>query len=540
MSSMPALPKPASGWLAALVAASLMLSAGTLPAYTIGSPEVVKMVEDGLKYLEKSRRHEYTGGDALIGMTLAKGGYPASHPRVVQSVKRCTSARIKDLNNYELSLVILFLCEVGPKKHAGTIQPCLTELFRRQANHGYAWTYPSESAGDTSQTQYGVLAMWTASQAGFDVPVAHVERACDWLIRTQSPEGGFGYHPRDPGNYERLPQIDQSLSLTTAGLGSLYICADMLGMASAGPQVDVRSKLPPALVPVAPPGKEGPGRSRTIAPQYLTRAQSDGNQWMRKNYKIKEEKWPLYYLYALERYHSFRELAEGRKDASPSWYNDGVELLLVSQEKNGSWVLPVLESVGRDLCTAFAVLFLIRSTKKAIGAASEGRLRGGSKLPSNGSKMALYGGRIVAADVTRSLSDLMDLLEDQETDELKDLIDFSPDAKFVVDDPDAYQAQLEQLRRMASHSDFHVRMVAVKALAQSRDLDNVPTLIYALSDPDSRVARAARDGLRFISRRLEGFGLSPSSEPNDRRPAILKWKQWYHSIRPDAPLPEDG
>jgi hypothetical protein len=270
-------------------------------------------------------------------------------------------------------------------------------------------------------------------------------------------------------------------------------------------------------------------------------AQSDGNQWVQNNYKIKQEEYPFYYLYALERYHSFRELAEGRKEESPFWYNDGVELLLATQEKGGSWVfLGSLETVGRDLCTSFAVLFLIRSTKKAIGAASEGRLRGGSKLPSNGSKMALYGGRIVAADVTRSLSDLMNLLEDQETDELEDLINFSPDAKFVVDDPDAYQAQLEQLRRMASHSNYHVRMTAVRALAQFRDLDNVPTLIYALSDPDPRVARAARDGLRFISRRLEGFGLSPSLTPNDRGPAILKWKQWYRSIRPDAPLLDGG
>jgi hypothetical protein len=77
-------------------------------------------------------------------------------------------------------------------------------------------------------------------------------------------------------------------------------------------------------------------------------------------------------------------------------------------------------------------------------------------------------------------------------------------------------------------------MVAVRALAQTRDLDNVPVFIYALSDPDERVAREAEDGLRFVSRKLEGVGSFEAGPPSQRGTGIAKWKEWYLSIRPDA------
>ncbi len=77
-------------------------------------------------------------------------------------------------------------------------------------------------------------------------------------------------------------------------------------------------------------------------------------------------------------------------------------------------------------------------------------------------------------------------------------------------------------------------MVGVEALARTRSLDNVPTLIYALSDPDPRVAVAARDGLRFTSRKFDGFGLSDNPDAGEAAAVTEKWKQWYLSLRPNA------
>jgi hypothetical protein len=91
---------------------------------------------------------------------------------------------------------------------------------------------------------------------------------------------------------------------------------------------------------------------------------------------------------------------------------------------------------------------------------------------------------------------------------------------------------------MATNGSYQARLTAVTTLGRSRDLDNVPALIYALSDPDPRVMRAARDGLCFISRRLDGFGLPMSGDPADQRVAQAKWTEWYLSIRPNGDLIE--
>jgi hypothetical protein len=81
-------------------------------------------------------------------------------------------------------------------------------------------------------------------------------------------------------------------------------------------------------------------------------------------------------------------------------------------------------------------------------------------------------------------------------------------------------------------------------LAKARDFDDAPTLIYALTDPDPDVVREARDGLRRISRKLDGFGMPEKPNETELRQAIDQWKRWYRAVRPDAEfddwLPETG
>lgn len=104
----------------------------------------------------------------------------------------------------------------------------------------------------------------------------------------------------------------------------------------------------------------------------------------------------------------------------------------------------------------------------------------------------------------------------------------------IAKTPKALATQQQQMRRLARAESFEARMVAVKTLAKICNLDNVPILIYALSDPDPRVQLAARDGLRFVSRKFDGFGLSRDPSEKDVNAAIEKWKSWYLEIRPDA------
>ncbi|MHC4178891.1 MAG: HEAT repeat domain-containing protein, partial [Planctomycetota bacterium] len=91
-----------------------------------------------------------------------------------------------------------------------------------------------------------------------------------------------------------------------------------------------------------------------------------------------------------------------------------------------------------------------------------------------------------------------------------------------------------KLRRLAGDESAAARRVAVRALARTRNLENVPVLIYALGDADPGVAREARDALRRISRKPTGFDLPEQPTKADRRAAIEKWKAWYLAVRPDA------
>jgi hypothetical protein len=66
-----------------------------------------------------------------------------------------------------------------------------------------------------------------------------------------------------------------------------------------------------------------------------------------------------------------------------------------------------------------------------------------------------------------------------------------------------------------------------------RRLEYVPALLYAMTDPDNRVVREARDGLRFISRRFDGYGLKDNFTDRERYDAVDMWKQWYRSVQPE-------
>jgi hypothetical protein len=57
-----------------------------------------------------------------------------------------------------------------------------------------------------------------------------------------------------------------------------------------------------------------------------------------------------------------------------------------------------------------------------------------------------------------------------------------------------------------------------------------------MTDPDPRVRRAADEGLRFLSRKLDGFGSWDDSKPEQLEKVRLQWKEWLLSIRPNAEL----
>jgi hypothetical protein len=479
-------------------------------AYTPDSAEVQAMVKRAVRFIEthaSGGHYSRLGGTCLVGLTMYKHYGDADHPLVEAAVARCLSVREKGVSrfdsNYSVGIAIIFLSEVGPVAYRAEIETLLQALIDRQKPNG-GWGYADHATGDTSQTQYAVLGLWMAKRANIEVDSEVVEGVCSWLMRTQARNGSWGYQGRDPGNFERIKQGKETLSLAAAGLGSTYVCADMLGLSERD---DPSVKLPPAIRLVLSEEDKARLKRTSVSAPVLNRATQDGNGWFDRNFNIQAREYQHYYMYALERYKSFQERAENVTEEEPSWYNVGVEYLQETQAVDGSWrsceAGPVLDS-------SFAVLFLLRSTKTS-----------------------LWDGILTGPTTRREKDVLKQLLNDPDLDLQEILPDLEGVSKRLIrENPQA----LARLRRIAVGGPFEERKLAVETLSTIRDVDNVPTLIFALSDPDYRVAKAARDGLRFVSRKMDGFGMPEKPTKREYEAATVKWSEWYFTVRPDGEL----
>jgi hypothetical protein len=245
--------------------------------------------------------------------------------------------------------------------------------------------------------------------------------------------------------------------------------------------------------------------------------------------------WYYYQIYTLERYESFIEISNGSiKDKSPPWYNSVVDELRKFQGADGGW--SDRSRTRAPLSTAFALMFLIRSTQKAVFNISSGTLAGGQGLPSDTTNIRVDGTQIKGRPIAADITNMLDILEEDGADDLAEKS--LPEDLQLATDPKGRAAQLDRLERLVRGSQsWQARRVAARLLGTSDELRVVPALIFALSDTDPKVWRYARDGLRFISRRFDGMGLDaapnqPIPTPGDVAAAQQKWREWYKTMNP--------
>ena len=574
----PTMPRRRRGFLALILVCS---SCVPLAAYTPEDPEVQEMCRKAVKYLETvdTTRDEFTnrlGGECLIALAIHKyykkfggGKYGEEHPKVAAALKRCraTVGKFDTLGNsrtYDLGTALIFLTETSPVRDYGVIQAFTNELRRIQRPAEGSWGYLGGTVfgntnGDISQTQYGVLGFWSAANVGVDAGARPMERVIQFLARCQDPSGGWGYQARDPGSATRVGQTEVSLGRTAAGVGSVMVAADYLGFSKAPPEPGKEKEeeyvdIPPVFIPVL---DEEEAKQKKIKKRKRIRYKSkmpfdlpqrainDGNAYMEKNFRIAVGQWQMYYLYALERYRSFRELMENHFEKEPAWYNQGVEFLKKGQLQNGAFGGGFQEeSVGVEIGTAFGVLFLLRSTRETIRRVRKAQARkvGNFGLPDDVSEMQIGSDhRVRAPKVTVAMNEIMEKLSNEEDSKAFDEIIKNPGA-FAIGrmDPKRSKEYTQRLRRVLRSGTWQARIMAARLLGRQGDLDNVPILIYALTDPDPRVVKEAWAGLRQ-TRRLFGT----DRPPDPRRPqtvakAVKQWQEWYRSIRPDAGFIQPG
>jgi hypothetical protein len=534
--------------------AGILLAAMTqkAAAMTPQSPEVRAAVDKGIAFLasDGGDSMDRLGARALQGYSLLMYSYvygtepsmvkiTAAAEKLHQALGSNDPAQLEKngWDIYSTGLGIIFLVKLYEKTKSqqcrNDIEILLGFLRHSQKPHG-GWGYAERTTGDTSMTQYGVLSSWTAKKAGFNVPIDSIEKVATWLLKTQDPSGAFGYQGNIAEGAARVVQSDIRPSMTAAGAGSLYICANFLHLTGEEKKKD-DEKLPSALKEVKQKEKE-PAKDRVksrIDPRAVHDTEALAKKWMDAHSKAKDvQMWVHYYLYALERCMSFREVYENTSEKEPEWYNDGADFLLKSQQSNGTWA----SQAGMVPDTAFSVLFLMRSTQKAIGVVKPygaGVMIGGRGIPKSLDNIELRNGNIVARPLLGPAEKLLAALDKPDARDFDNSVDLL--AQLPSDQVERLASKYgDKIRKLVGSKSAEARLAAVRALATTRDLDNVETLIYALTDPDYRVVRAANEGLLRMRRVATVVPLPESFNEEDRRLLVERWKAWYQTIRPSA------
>jgi len=551
-----------SAWLEFMVhrgsSLCILIAAVTIPCFSDSEavaqkfypdhPVVQDMVNKGMAFLQTGggggRGNGFGGeGPALVvGLCAFKVTGDPEHPLVKAGVAQALelahavslpSFRPEEKSTYIMSVAGMLLPSVNVDTYGQPTKQIRDYLLRIQKpNGGFGYTAGgNDKFGDISQTQYVMLAFWTMNQTGIEVPNDAVIRTLNFLLLAQEQPGGWPYM-HDGGT---ATQGSVTNSLTAAGLSALLIGGDLLGMYRSKM---VENQEEEGIVPLAFRRVIAEAERKKVS---FDKAKIEGSSkrseaWFAANPYTRDVNFHYYYVYSKERYESFLEITKGKQTKSPDWYNEGVKMLQASQGADGSWGNKKDDAssfIPPNVATSFSLLFLIRSTQKAIGDLSEAMNQGIGEIPDDVGSIIISGNKIVNKNATNSIDDALKMLEDDSKMEGEDGL--APDRMLLASDPKQRKEQLNRFVRLLNAKDYKARQIAAKMLGRGDDLDLVPSLIYALTDPDPRVPFFAEQSLRIISRQLDTYHLPKRDKltDQDKAKASLQWKRWYLSVRPD-------
>jgi len=507
-----------------------------------GPPSALRAADDpavarGVQFLRTRANGSQIGETALIALAMLKADVPPGDPAVAACVAKLRARfssggydpeRKGGADVYEAAAVSLAISNLNSEARRAELSTLANYLVSKQKANG-SWDYDSRQAGDTSISQYAVLGLWEAENGGASVPPQVWDRAAQWFLSSQAAGGSWNYHRDEGGNPE-------TVSMTAAGVGSLLICQRQLAKNRRG-SVDQGTAL---LTPLG-------GEARTarydaaVAPARVVQGVRRGLSWLAANFTTSNAQVigpsAYYGLYGVERIGALADTDTlGRVD----WFDQGKRFLHSTQRGDGAW-----DSTHGDVPnTAWSVLFLTKSTAKTmkrieakqLGA---GTLLGGRGLPKDLTNLTVAGGRVVSRPMNGAVEGMLAALEDPRGDNadsaLAGLV-----GRYRTEGPGVLRPQKERFRKLLADRDPGLRRVAAWALGRTGDLDAVPALAGALTDPEEAVVQVARDGLQLLSRKLDGLGPPSPSTPAQRQEAAARWRAWYASVRPlDLEAPDD-
>jgi hypothetical protein len=190
-------------------------------------------------------------------------------------------------------------------------------------------------AGDNSNTQFAMLALWTARR--HNVPTDQALLASyQRFMNPQNPDGGWGY----------TPGAGTTNSMTNVGLLGLA-----MGHGASPEVVHFDPKNPKAAIVKPALGDPAIQKGLTALSRYIGQPVTDP---AKANFPMQN----LYFLWSVERVAMLYDLKTiGGKD----WYGWGAQILVHNQQAGGEWPSAHYHGTTPPLNTCFALLFLRRS-----------------------------------------------------------------------------------------------------------------------------------------------------------------------------------
>ncbi len=210
----------------------------------------------------------------------------------------------------------------------------LLEARVKKAGQFIGWGYENRAesmTSDASNSQYAMLALWYARQAGVKIDREVWVGIQNYYTRSQSKDGWWNYSL----DYGPTDKDRPSLTMTVAGLCGLTIA----GMELNGGREQWQ---PNGVFKNCGAYGDDANTAKALA-------------WISKNFTLDFSDRAYYHLYGLER---AGRLTGMRFFGEHDWYREGCEFLVKRQEPGGGWKTGGGWDRWPHVNTAFALLFL--------------------------------------------------------------------------------------------------------------------------------------------------------------------------------------
>lgn len=339
--------------LTLLLLATPLLHAQAPAKKELLADQVKNAIDRGVRYLRNTQltNGSWEKGVAAEGMeggwtglavlALLNSGLPATDPTVERGLKFLRTVEPTHTNQtYVKSLQTMAFAEAKLPEDRQRIQENVRWLLENRVydeGRFLGWGYKpfpikELKVADNSNTQFAVLALWYAKQAGFDIRPDVWREIREFYLRTQSQEGGWNYAPdlriKADGN-------TSSITMTAAGLSGLTIAGMELN--------EAREEL------------LDDGTARNCGIYREQNGMTQGLDWLTRHFKIELRGRTYYNLYGLER----AGRLSGQRFFGPyDWYREGAKYLVGAQRADGSWLTEDYWDRWPQVSTGLALLFL--------------------------------------------------------------------------------------------------------------------------------------------------------------------------------------